>query len=287
MSRHRVAPVGRERSVGGNDDLAHHRVDDEREQLVLRAHVVVERHRAGVELGRDAAHRHRAEPFGVGDADRGGRDLLAGEARSARRRGLARVHTSSASSCSDERGRVDFGALLEGLASAASLTDARRRPSRAWPPWRDASPRPCRPRSGADRFRDLTAAVTIGHLPFVQCTARLLVLCTTTAYGIRKSDERRGRPGCGRRRRPGSASSSATSGRCGTSTSTSRPAPCSACSGTTAPGKTTAIRILTTLSRADRGHGAVSRASTSSQQPDARARAHRRRRAAGDASTDC
>ena len=45
----------------------------QREQLVLRAHVVVERHRSRVELGRDAPHRDRGEPFGVGDANRGRR----------------------------------------------------------------------------------------------------------------------------------------------------------------------------------------------------------------------
>ena len=66
-----------------DDDLAHHRVDDQREQLVLGAHVVVQRHRPRVELDRDPAHRHRVEALGVGDAHRGRGDLVAGEARPA------------------------------------------------------------------------------------------------------------------------------------------------------------------------------------------------------------
>ena len=60
-----------------------------------------------------------------------------------------------------------------------------------------------------------------------------------------------------RHRHRASASASATSGPCATSTSTSPRARCSACSGHNGAGKTTAIRILTTLSanRPRAGHG--------------------------------
>ena len=50
-----------------------------RQELVLRADVVVERHRAGVEFGRQAAHRERVETLLVGDLDRRRGDLVAGE----------------------------------------------------------------------------------------------------------------------------------------------------------------------------------------------------------------
>ena len=70
----------------------------------------------GVELGRDAAHRHRVEPFGVGDADRGLGDLLAREARPARRGGFARpqVERSELLGRSFERFRF-LGELGRGL----------------------------------------------------------------------------------------------------------------------------------------------------------------------------
>ena len=58
-----------------------------------------------------------------------------------------------------------------------------------------------------------------------------------------------------RHRRPASASASATCGRCATSTSTSPPGTVLGLLGHNGAGKTTAIRILTTLVRADRGRG--------------------------------
>ena len=85
-----VAPVRRQ-LVGRRRQLAHDRVGDERQQLVLRADVVVERHRPGVELGREAAHRQRVDALGVGDAHRGRGDLLAGEARAPARPRSGRV----------------------------------------------------------------------------------------------------------------------------------------------------------------------------------------------------
>ena len=62
----RLAPaVGQ--LVVGDQQLAHDRVAHERDQLVLVADVVVERHRAGAELGGDAAHRDGLEALRVGD----------------------------------------------------------------------------------------------------------------------------------------------------------------------------------------------------------------------------
>ena len=57
---------------------------------------MVQRHRARVELGRDAAHRHRVEAFAIGDARRGGDDLVAREARPAGRGLDARPHVERA-----------------------------------------------------------------------------------------------------------------------------------------------------------------------------------------------
>ena len=120
------APVGRHALPVGHHDLAHHRVGDEREQLVLRAHVVVERHRAGVELGGEAPHRHRLEALGVGDADRGRGDLVAGEARlaaAAARRGSTRRASRdvrpgdrACSTCFGGSWRATFVGLLVELA---------------------------------------------------------------------------------------------------------------------------------------------------------------------------
>ena len=89
--RDRLAPIGRELAVG-NDQFAHHGVVDERQQFVLRADVVVERHRAGIEFGGEATHRESVETFLVGDLDRCGGDLVAREL--VRRPGSGRVHTS-------------------------------------------------------------------------------------------------------------------------------------------------------------------------------------------------
>ena len=55
-------------------------VDHQREQLVLGRYVAVERHRGGAELGRDAAHGQRLEPFGRGHVDGGSDDPLEVEA---------------------------------------------------------------------------------------------------------------------------------------------------------------------------------------------------------------
>ena len=109
-----ITVIASRQSVGqlavGNDQLAHHRVVDERQQLVLGADVVVERHRAGIELGGEAAHRERVEALGVGDLDRGRGDLVPREACVRRAPGSGRVQTSCAamravrsSSCADLR----------------------------------------------------------------------------------------------------------------------------------------------------------------------------------------
>ena len=103
ITRDRLAPVvGHRARPGGSTTSPMTASIDQRQQLVLGAHVVVERHRAGVELGGDAAHRHGVEALGVGDADRRGGDLVAGEARLAA--GAARCGSTrrAASRCGDE-----------------------------------------------------------------------------------------------------------------------------------------------------------------------------------------
>ena len=100
-------------SSARHDDLAHHRVGDEREQLVLRAHVVVQRHRSRAELGRDAPHRHRVESFGVGDAERDRRDLGAREARPAPAGLDARPHVERVESLGQP---VEMLGVVRGLA---------------------------------------------------------------------------------------------------------------------------------------------------------------------------
>ena len=84
----RGAPVVGELALG-DDHLGHHRVAHQRDQLVLVADVVVERHRPGAEALGDVAHRDRVEAFGVGDLDRGAGDVGAGVGGAARGRLLA------------------------------------------------------------------------------------------------------------------------------------------------------------------------------------------------------
>ena len=84
----RRAPVVGELALG-DDDLGHHRVAHQRDQLVLVADVVVERHRPGAEALGDAAHRDGVEAFGVGDLDRRAGDVGAGVGGAARGRFLA------------------------------------------------------------------------------------------------------------------------------------------------------------------------------------------------------
>src|SRR5512132_1641633 len=57
-------------------DLVAHQLDE----LVLAAHVPVQRHRAGTERFGDAAHGEGVQPVAVGDGDRGPHDLLARKA---------------------------------------------------------------------------------------------------------------------------------------------------------------------------------------------------------------
>jgi hypothetical protein len=69
--------------VGVRDvQLADHAVQQQVQELVLARHVPVEGGRAGVELGREAAHRQRVEPLAVEHRQRGLDDLLARERRS-------------------------------------------------------------------------------------------------------------------------------------------------------------------------------------------------------------
>ena len=72
------APVGREFAVG-NDQFAHHRVVDDRQELILGADVVVERHRPGIEFQRQTPHRQCVETLLVGDLDRCCGDLVPSE----------------------------------------------------------------------------------------------------------------------------------------------------------------------------------------------------------------
>ena len=51
------------------------------DQIVFGLHVVIEAHGSHLELLRHAAHRHRLKAFLVGNGERGGGDLLAGQPR--------------------------------------------------------------------------------------------------------------------------------------------------------------------------------------------------------------
>ena len=57
----------------GDDHLGGDAVGHQLEQLVARVEVVVERHRAGAQLARDAADGDRVDPLGVCDGERGRR----------------------------------------------------------------------------------------------------------------------------------------------------------------------------------------------------------------------
>ncbi len=65
---HRRLPVG---SVGSEIDLGRDEVDDAVDDLVLRADVVVERHRLDAELLGDLPHADRLDPALVGELHRG------------------------------------------------------------------------------------------------------------------------------------------------------------------------------------------------------------------------
>ena len=260
---------------------------DQREQLVLGAHVVVERHRARVELGRDAAHRHRVEPSA--SAMR-----MAAAAMSSRvKRGLrlpgsARVQTSSASRCSASRSSDSsvlrgLGGDLVGLLGRLhadllgdDLGDDGGSPRSD--DGRSAEPvgaRWCRARPLRWRSREFACHV-------VQCTA--IVLRTMYEQVVQRYDEIRTCTGHLDRPRAssptGSASASAICGRCATSTSTCRRAPCSGLLGHNGAGKTTAIRILTTLTQPTEGRATVAGFDVVAHAADG-APAHRRRRTAG------
>src|SRR5215218_61929 len=73
--RDRRAPAVRQRV--GQQQLAHHLVEHEVEQVVLRRHVVVDRHRPDAEAGGDVPHRDGLEARVVGDGQRRRDDLVA------------------------------------------------------------------------------------------------------------------------------------------------------------------------------------------------------------------
>ncbi len=69
-----VGPAVAGRGEAGVVVLTGDGVEHEVEQMLLLRHVVVERHGARAERGRDPAHGDRVHALGVGDGDRGGGD---------------------------------------------------------------------------------------------------------------------------------------------------------------------------------------------------------------------
>ena len=112
------APVVGHRLPGRQHDLAHDRVGDQREELVLRADVVVEGHGGGVELGRQAAHRQRRRCPRRRRCARGGGDVVAGEAGPAGGGLGSRPHV--------ERARAGTQSSVEPVGAArAALAESR------------------------------------------------------------------------------------------------------------------------------------------------------------------
>ena len=89
--------------------LAHNRIGHQREQLVLRADVVVQRHRPGADFLRETPHRQRVDAFGVGDADGRVRDVVASEP------GLARARLFPHPQIEHRNELVDLVGVLRGL----------------------------------------------------------------------------------------------------------------------------------------------------------------------------
>jgi len=87
----RRAPVAED--LAGHEQLGRDRVGHELDELVLVAHVVVERHRSHAQIGGDPAHRDRVEPVLVGDPQRGLHDRVRVEALARAAAGAA-AHTT-------------------------------------------------------------------------------------------------------------------------------------------------------------------------------------------------
>jgi hypothetical protein len=78
----REPPAVRDRVVVdrlGERELLHHAFDHRVQQIVLVAHVVVQRHGLDSDLARDAAHRDRVQPLGFHQTERGLGDPVPGE----------------------------------------------------------------------------------------------------------------------------------------------------------------------------------------------------------------
>lgn len=67
--------------IGGGRGRPERSVDHQRQQLILRRHVAIERHGRGTELLGDPGHRHRPQPLGAGDAHGRLDDPLQAQAR--------------------------------------------------------------------------------------------------------------------------------------------------------------------------------------------------------------
>ena len=220
------------------------------------------------------------KPFGVGDADRGVGDLLAGEARP-RASPARRVQRSSAPSCSGrslERLRL-LGDLGRGL--LVPFGDA----ARAWPPSRDVrrSRRPGR-RSLAPipaRRRRVTPVACHSYSVPLSCSYHVRNNVRHTKSAIAPVPPPLGAAPRGGRHRPGLGKRFGDLWALRDLDLDVPPGTVLGLLGHNGAGKTTAIRILTTLSAPTEGSATVAGYDV----VDGRGRGaptHRRRRATGD-----
>ena len=225
---------------------------------------------------------------------RGGRDLFACEAGPPGRGFDARPHVERAEMGRDAgRGARPSWRLASPPSPLARTMTVDRRPPSWWscvPPTRGSSPRRVRRRHSSDRGRRRLAA---SRLPFVQCTAKLVVLCTKKQVHHTNSPASAGRP----RACAVVAPPAETAARAGVQAHDLgkrfgdlwalreldldvAPGTVLGLLGHNGAGKTTAIRILTTLSSADHRVG-DRRRSRRRARPGRGAPAHRRGEPAG------
>ena len=261
----------------------------QREQLVLGADVVVQRHRAGVELGGETAHRQGVEALGVGDPQGGLGDLVAGEPGPPGGRLGPRPQVEASRQALRQSSRcwdAPSAASLAAACSAAGLLGAGRRYRRALRSTLSAMASPW-------SRRRLRRPPDGRPLPFVQCTANVVrTMYDTLVQPTSKPAAVGGRRG--RRNEPPLIAGAAHGGVVATGLGKRfgdlwalrdldldvAPGTVLGLLGHNGAGKTTAIRILTTLSTPTEGTATVGR-------PRRRratrrwSAAHRRRRPAG------